>query len=357
MKIALLNFPVDNNYGGNLQRFALMKVLHNLGHHPTHLYTSLHWNYPSVIEQIRRFIKAILHLQSPFIINPEKIAALDYEKQLETILPFYHKYIVHTPIIKSPQELHQYKDFDIFLVGSDQVWRKSMSWQYPFSSMFFDWIKDPTKKKIAYGISFGTDYHEIPAQETANLRKLYNSFDAVSVREKKALDILQELQWTIPHAREVLDPTLLLEKEDYLKVIQDAQTTKPKGNLFCYILDSNVEKESIIKKIAEDKKLKPFYSCIGNKQNESIEQWLRNFSESDYIITDSYHGCIFSIIFNKPFKLLTNKRRGSSRFNSLFQLTGADEEKQFFPWEQIKTRIQTLRLQSISFLEEALSGR
>ena len=354
MKIAVLNFPLDSNYGGNLQRFALIRILQELGHEPTHLFTKFYFQNPSFIEMFKRVFGPLIHFKIPTNLNPEKKELKKYENEIKNILPFYNKYIPHTAPIDSPKKLFSYKDFDVFLVGSDQVWRRSMSYKFPFESMFFNWVQDK-KNKIAYGISFGIDHHEIPETELDNLSKLYNAFSAVSVRENTAMAILSSLKWTNPKAELVLDPTLLLEKKDYLKLIQDGQTTKPKGNLFCYILDKGNKKESLIKKIAEEKKLTPFYSYIGDKQNETIEQWLRNISESDYIVTDSYHGCIFSIIFSKPFKFLVNRRRGSSRSDDLFQLLGIDEEKQFFPWEQIKIKIQALRIRSISFLTESLS--
>jgi hypothetical protein len=355
MKIAVLNFPLDNNYGGNLQRFALVRVLQKLGHKPTHLFTKFYFQNPSFFEILKRMLYALIHYKIPSNLNPEKKERVKYENEIKSVLPFYNKYIPHTDPIDSPKKLFSYKDFDAFLVGSDQVWRRSMSSKYPFESMFFNWIENKNKLKIAYGISFGINHHEIPETELTNLSKLYNAFCAVSVRENTAIDVLSSLKWTTPKAELVLDPTLLLEKKDYLKLIHDGQTTKPRGNLFCYILDKDEKKDSLIKKIAKEKMLKPFYSYIGDKQNETIEQWLRNFSESNYIVTDSYHGCIFSIIFNKPFKFLANIRRGSSRSDDLFQLLGIDEDKQFFPWGEIQIKIQALRIQSISFLTESLS--
>ena len=354
MKIAILNFPLDNNYGGNLQRFALIRVLQNLGHNPTHLFTKLYFPKVTFIEILQRFFFSLLHFRRPINLNVEKKEKEKYENELKTILPFYNKYIPHTDTIDSPQKLFSYQDFDAFLVGSDQVWRRSMSNKFPFESMFFDWVHNTESLKIAYGISFGIDHHEIPNAELHNLSCLYKKFKAVSVRETSAIDILTSLNWTNPKAELVLDPTLLIDKRDYLKIIDDASTVQSNGELFCYILDSSESSKIAIEKKASEKHLTPFFQSITPKATCSIEQWLKSFVDAQYVVTDSFHGCIFSIIFNKPFMLIKNERRGMARFESLFKILGINESQQDFDWESINSKLDELKKVSISFIKRAL---
>lgn len=355
MKIAILNFPLDNNYGGMLQRYALIHVLQKMGHEPTHLFTKFYFQNPPFIEILKRTLYTLVHFKIPTNLNPAKKEQLKYENEIKKILPFYNKYIPHTDPIDSPQKLFSYNDFDAFLVGSDQVWRRSMSSKFPFESMFFNWIKKVNTKKIAYGISFGLNHHEIPEAELSNLSKLYKTFYAVSVRENSAIDILSSLNWTKPKAELVLDPTLLLDKEEYLKLIANGNTETSKGNLFCYLLDSSETATKTIQEKALENDLHPFYWGGGSNKTCSIEQWLRSFVDAEYIITDSFHGCIFSIIFNKPFTLVINKRRGMARFESLFNLLKISEAQQHFDWEFINLRLNELKQKSICFLKQALA--
>lgn len=354
MKIALLNFPLDNNYGGNLQRYALMKVLADLGHEPVHLYTRGTWETPSLFVLAKRFLKCLLHGRLPYNINHEGKRLKDFNKQIETIEPFYHKYIKHTDMICSVDDFKKYQSFDAYIVGSDQVWRKSMSWFLPYETFFFDWLENIKAKRIAYSVSFGTDEEELSTDEALNIKCLYNKFSAVSVRESSALDILERYEWICPKAENTVDPTLLLDKTDYLELVNNAVTNKPDGEMLCYILDRTPEKETFINKTSQRRNLDPYYMGIEGTLNVSIEQWIRNFADAKYVVTDSYHGCLFSIIFNKPFKLLANERRGMARFESIFTLFGIDLDSDSFDWIRINNTMLAERKKALEYLNKSL---
>ena len=128
------------------------------------------------------------------------------------------------------------------------------------------------------------------------------------------------------NAIQVLDPTMLLSKDVYINILKSGVTKESNGNLFCYILDKNPQKENLIKNVSSELKLIPFSVSIENFQlkryteassQPSVEQWLRSFYDSKFIITDSFHACVFSILFNKPFLALGNANRGITRFSSL----------------------------------------
>lgn len=355
MKVALLNFPFDNNYGGNLQRFALMRVLENLGHEPEHLFTQLYWNIPNRFKMFFIKLRFFLFKKISYSLLCELNGKYEYDKQNESAIVFYDKYVNHTKPIMHPTQLANYQKYDAYIVGSDQVWRKSMSWKFPYETMFFNWLECETSRRIAYGVSFGTEDKELSIEDVNNIGVLYKKFYAISVREDTGLKLLQEYGWDSPHAVQVLDPTLLLEKSDYEDIVRKGDTTRSSGNLFCYILDLDDSKEKIIKSISEIKQLVPFYIGIENDEQPSIEQWLRSFIDAEYVVTDSFHGCVFSIIFNKPFKLIPNPRRGISRFKSLFTLLGVDEENQKFDWGIISQNLLIHRKKSIEFLQNSLS--
>lgn len=356
MRIALLNLPIDNNYGGNLQRYALYKTLENLGHDVTllNLYTGLKRVpfYLIPIKLINYFRKKTFDIPTPPLYFVLGSIAL-YEDYNRTAFDFIDKYIKHTDPIYNASMLSDYTGFDCFIVGSDQVWRKSISPNY-LSSMFFDFLPDTTKR-IAFSVSMGTENSELTNLEISTLRTLYNRFDAVSVREAVSISLFDTYQWISPKPVHTIDPTLLLDKDDYIRLIELGDTKFVTGDVFCYLLDKTPEKVSVIHKYCKDNKLTPFYVSIdSHKYNASMEQWLRSFDEAKAVFTDSYHGLLFSIIFNKPFYLFKNPKRGNARFESV----RADLELVFDTMEQDWSQVNKNRMRmlksSIDFLEKSL---
>jgi hypothetical protein len=116
-----------------------------------------------------------------------------------------------------------------------------------------------------------------------------------------------------------MDPTLLLREEDYLSIIKHhSKQEKIHGLLGLYILDKDKETDQIIEDCVHHKGFSeyPFVDC----PSSTFSDWLQVFYQSDFIVTDSFHGCVFSIIFNKPFIAIANRKRGVSRFISLLEL-------------------------------------
>ncbi len=185
-------------------------------------------------------------------------------------------------------------------------------------------------KKIAYAASFGVDEWEFSKNQTFKYRKLLNLFDAVSVREDSAVELCHKYFGV--KAQHVLDPTLLLNKEDYISLVEKNNTKKSDGDLFIYILDKSPVKDEIIDSIAKQYNLNSFsvfpqkeFSDVDRKYIQEciyppVEQWIRAFMEAEFVITDSFHGSIFSILFEKQFIAIGNRERGLSRFKSLFKI-------------------------------------
>ncbi|WP_027450971.1 polysaccharide pyruvyl transferase family protein [Xylanibacter brevis] len=356
MKIALLNLKYDNNYGGNLQRYALMKVLQDMGHDVTHLNLRFNYHRPwyKLLLSLLKIIVKKYFLGKDVIIPQWQQAQHTYEDLCSITEPFYKKYVKHTEQITDLRKLSEFNEFDAYVVGSDQVWRKRIAGGY-IKTMFLDFLPENTKsKRIAYGVSLGVAENELCNEEIKQLSDLYQRFDAVSVREDSALDMFKQYGWNKPQAIQVLDPTLLLCKEDYMKLIENGKTTQSDGNLFCYILDKTHEKCTLISEKAEVLHLKPFE--VGLNKPVSIEQWLRSFSDSEYVITDSYHGLVFSIIFNKPFFLIRNEFRGNARFDSVIRMFGIQDDcSDNLNWNLVNKIIADNRKKSFRFLANALN--
>ena len=356
MKIALLNLLYDNNYGGNLQRYALMNVLQEMGHEVTHLNCRRVSKDPYIIVKayLRRVFTTILRFFPDMTVS--KALINQYGNPFAESDAFYKKYINHTRIISNKMALKHYLDYDVYVVGSDQVWRKEyMKWG--METYFFDYLPD-NKTKIAYSVSLGSENEEYTTEDIEQLTPLYKKFKAVSVREKSALDILRNRSWDTPKPVLTLDPTLLLPREKYLNIIDGNKTRAPKGDMFIYVLDKTEEVEDVIKKYNLDADYKPNSLALGTRNLESVPQWLRNFRDAKCVITDSYHGFVFSIIFNKPFFLVVNEQRGSARFVSLLNLLGLKPNSlglQQEDWIKVNKIIENLRTQSIGFIEKSLA--
>lgn len=358
MKIALLNLPFDNNYGGNLQRYALVKMLESMGHDVTYLYcvSSVykipHLKMPFVI--MKRIIRKYVLRQSDCRIFAEKYNARKKEKSNEVAHAFVRRYIKSSPQLKDKQELTEYitnNAFEAFVVGSDQVWRKAITHQYGIATYFLDFLSDNnTCKKVAFAASLGTETNELTRIEIELLGKLYRRFDATSVREDSSLHLLAEYGWNNPEPEVIIDPTFMLDKDSYIKLIEDGNTVPLKADMFCYILDPTAEKSDIIDWESKTRKYESYIMSLDSSSSVSIQQWLRFFHDAKFVVTDSFHGVCFSIIFNKPFRLISNVYRGTARFNSLFRILGIDENTSSLNYGSINHNIKLQVEKSAAFL-------
>ena len=288
---------------------------------------------------------------------------------------FVHKYIKRSKSLRSNEELKKFsesKDIDAYIVGSDQIWRED--YVYDIKESFLSFLpKEYNGKRIAYAASFGVDEDYISEEKMPLCKDLLKRFDAVSVREKSAVKICKEHFGV--EAKHVLDPTMLLSVEDYKKLFIENKTPKSKGNLLVYILDDSFEIKQVISKYSEDKKQVPFSVNELEKVNSisytnklpTLEAWLRGFHDAECVITDSFHACVFSILFNKPFVCLGNKDRGSARFDSLlgmFELESrlvneindiSEIMNAPIDWQRVNSILNEKRIEAMSFIENVLN--
>lgn len=167
-------------------------------------------------------------------------------------------------------------------------------------------------------------------------------------------------------AKQVLDPTLLLQKDDYIRLFEKSNTPKSNGTLLNYILDASTEKTEMVGRIAKKLGLTPFRvnASEGECVQPSVEQWLRGFYDAEFVVTDSFHACVFSIMFNKPFIAIGNIDRGLSRFSSLLStfnlcdrlITSVPEYdgNGIINWSKVNSLLNKKRHDSMSFLIDNL---
>ena len=254
---------------------------------------------------------------------------------------------------------------DAFVVGSDQVWRLRYSINIP--SFFFSFLPDD-KIRLSYAASFGISNNDYGHRLTETCKKLLDNFSAVSVREKSAVDLCKK-EFGVD-AVSVLDPTLLLTKNDYQQLIErdKVKGIPSKPFLLLYILDCNVEKDNVAKKIAKGKGLEIYriktsdFGKVGSRHIEDcvyphISTWLSAFHKADYVVTDSFHGTVFSIIFQKQFLTFANVSRGADRMVSLldmcdlkFRLYGKHFCDSEINYVEVMRKISVEKAKSLNFL-------
>lgn len=348
MKIGILTLPISSNYGGILQAYALQNVLVSMGHNVC------------LIEKKREKIQKTLW--------KVPLSKLKQEVLMHSINRFI-KNKIGRETVNDFSDVSQF-NLDAIIVGSDQIWRP-IYFNDNIENAFLEFAMGWNIKRIAYAASFGTDEWEYTPEQTKHCKALLKYFNNVSVRESSGVELCQN-KFGI-NAQIVLDPTMLLLKRDYINLFESVNTPKSRGSLLCYILDETFEKMDLIKRIANEKKLVPFRvnakkgnTLLSEHIYPSIEKWLRGFYDAKFVVTDSFHACVFSIIFNKPFIAIGNVNRGMSRFNSLLSMFGLDnrliitpseyEEKSSINWNNVNSILDVRRAYSLNFLTESLSN-
>ena len=374
MKIGILTLPLHTNYGGILQAYALQTVLERMGHEVVVFNKKARSPFLSVYRRplyySARFLKKIF-VNPHTIVRREYIARKEYPIISQHTQRFINQYI-HCLITEHLEDIMS-ANVDAIVVGSDQIWRAryfSRMWDAELPNAFLAFTNGWNIKRFAYAASFGVDEWEYPLDISEELKAAAARFDGISVRENSGVVLCKEHLGC--EAVQVLDPTMLLQKDDYVRLIESIHQPKSDGNLFCYILDSTPELEGLVARIAREKNLKPFHvkaeglrrtKNIEERTHKPVEAWLRGFYDAEFVITDSFHACAFSILFGKPFVVVGNKGRGLSRFSSLldmFSLSGNliasvteyNPEMKYRIPEDTSAILEKLRHESMTFLNQ-----
>lgn len=346
MKVAIITQPLRYNYGGLLQNYALQQVLIKMGHTPITFDQDI-WNPPFSVK-IKIIIRSLFAKSNPFkLFVKRNIRATSKARKIADFIRLERKY--------KP---------DAYIVGSDQVWRPK--YNYLLDGCFLTFTDHP--KKVAYAASFGTDEWEYSKEETCRYANYLKDFKYVSVREQSAI-VLCKQHFGVD-AQHVLDPTLLLKAQDYLEICMP-ETGKHEKYLFTYILDTSIVKQEVVKAYCEKNGCEEV--CGGRNRNGEkerklgVEEWLTYLSHASFVMCDSFHGTVFSILMHRPFAVLTNDERGNARLMSLLEILGlsnrlivnfSDLEKvlnQEIKWETVDSKINSFRKSSLQWLSIALA--
>lgn len=343
----ILSHPLINNYGGILQAYALQHALQGLGQETTIIdFFARKWGMmrkkESLLSLIKSFIKQLL------IMYPGKPYPLPGIFSPYFFKPFKFRFLHMWKLDLGRTRLNRLNDGESFIVGSDQVWRCRYARNIesvPFFFLNFA-TQSQRRRSIAYAASFGSDEWEGTPEETAICKQLINDFKAISVREHSGIRICRDVFGV--KAVQMPDPTLLLEQEDYNRLIRRWRTKSTKTPFMAvYLLDETAEKTELVQALSQCTGLYPQHLMphpgaekLMDRLPLSIPQWLRCMRDAECVLTDSFHGCVFSIIFNKPFICLGNESRGSARFDSLLGTFGLQDR--LITSHDADTIIQTL---------------
>lgn len=379
MRTFTRTFPPGSNanYGGILQAWALQQVVQDLGHEST--VDETRSSAPGVARRVLvGIVRGILeHLVPSRLVPQRSVLGIVKRAANRELLGFASQHMNTAPLYRGNKRVSRklLAETGAYIVGSDQVWRSSY---VDVPSYLLDFLPPSSKaRKIAYGASFGTEHgREYTDDLILETRRLAQRFDAVSVREESAVDLCSEM-WGVSATR-VIDPTMLLEKERYLELV-GASPRRMNGTLACYILDMDAHKQTAIDGVAAQLGLSEYslFPEVAASISEfkrspqrfmrpTVQKWLRSIAESEAVVTDSYHGMLFAIIFNRPFLVSINTKRGATRFDTVLEIFGLEDRKMSHDsgdvarlmepinWEYVNIRLGYERQRGINFLRDAL---
>ena len=345
MKIGILTFHWATNYGAVLQSFALQHTIKKLGHE-VHIINYKPWNTDINLYSLIRY-RMILH--------PYKLLK-DYSKE-QLFIPFRDKFLSQTKRIKRAIFLGKLsEDFDCVISGSDQVMNPSFLrvGEPKGSTAYYLGFGRDTLRRVAYGVSFGTT--KFPDALLHVVEPLISRFNSLSVREQSGISIIEKMGRQ--DAILVPDPTLLLSGEDYERIIR----TGVKHKKVCYYILHN-RKELV-------EKIKYNFAQEGVFENNhcTVDKWLENIHGASCFITNSFHGCVFSILFHIPFFVVLQTKENigmNDRFYTLLNYLGLTDRiltendcdfSNAIPinWEEVEYRLQQYREIGMTFLKTSL---
>lgn len=351
MKIALLTIWKEKNYGAEMQAYATIKALKQMGHSVVMInYLLGEQEHPTVKQRIIRFISSVC-------------------RDTKKFNRFWEKYIPTTCHYHTLSELkNNPPQADYYIIGSDQVWNPEIT-KDKAATYFLDFGDNQTKR-ISYASSFGTKEWNAPEELTEIAKKRLQSFSAVSCREADGVNILQNT-FNI-NAVNVVDPTLL--HDGYPELTGPITQRK---TLAFYPLSPFPELESFCKELANDLGLK--YHNINKKKylvrrivwdRPSIEDWVKSIAEADLVITPSFHGLAFSLIYQRQFIIIQSPKgqNRSSRITNLLTSLGLsnrffmsiEDAKRARIWKEtidysiVSSKLEQLRLDSFKYLNNAI---
>lgn len=361
MKIGLLTFHSAHNYGAVLQAYATQEKVKELGYDIEVINYCPDYLIKQKLFAISTNVSFLITIKSvieSFVTFPWRIKRkINFEKFINQKLNISK---INYKNKKFTENLH----FDTFIMGSDQVWNCKLT--KGFDPIYLGNFKTKqAAKKISYAASMS--HYGLTETEKEEFSKLLFNFNAISVREKELENFIKD-EFQI-ESTTVLDPTFILSKDKWMLI-----SVKPKVKskyVLVYSIDLRDEAMKIASKLAQKRGLEIIELTMGvdknifiNKfQTTSPEEYLGLFENADFVVTSSFHGTAFSLIFNKSFYSLSHGNDKDSRQKTILKDLGlmdrfikANDNLNYEPidYSIVNPKLENLRQQSIKFLTNNL---
>lgn len=321
MKIGILTFTNGTNLGQRLQNFALQQVIKEIVLGCTVMTIKQSYPFNTVKRNIRMCITFLFHPKRELLRLRRKRCFDRFNKKH---IQFYPKEISF-----QGDNTWVAKEFDCFVAGSDQIWNPNSPFVGP---NFFLTFAQPLQR-LTYAPSFSVD--EMPVDKVGLYKKYLGGFNTISVRENRGAEIVNEL--TGKHAEVVLDPTLLLGKQEYDKIKVEYKNRPIKRYILAMFLGDVPQND--IEKISKGQDLEVFYLTPDTEIGP--DEFIDVVEHAELVLTDSYHVTIFSIIYHRPFVNFVRSGKGetmSSRFETLYRILGIHDRT----WNYLKNHIDEI---------------
>lgn len=348
MNVKLLTIWREMNYGAELQAYATVKALQMLGHNVEMIYILLSDQYkPNIFGRISKYISAF---------GP---AHKKFELFWRRNIPVTRRYYSVDELQTNPPHA------DVYLVGSDQVWNPDITRQY--AMLYFLNFGNGEVRRISYASSFGTSRWTADYL-TEQVSELLCRFDKLSCREQSGVNILKHtfgLASTL-----VVDPTLLFKEYPELTGNLVQRSTLVYYPLYedAPLFDYAVDLSSRLRLRLVDNKWSKKIMGVFTWDRVSVEEWVKNIAEAKFVLTRSFHGLVFSILYRKPFAIISSENNRGTRIQSLLDQLGLSDRyyddfqacDKAQPWnipidyDNVHAKLETLRTNSFLFLKESL---
>ena len=349
-RVAVLNFSYGNfNFGAILLSYASQSVLGKLGYTPYILNFNPEFKNYWRLSRIRGNIAGI------------NFSFFRY-KYLNTTRIYYN----YKSLLKSND------DFSTFIFGSDQIWRYAIT-KGDYGIYFGNFARGD-KRLVAYAASFGKDkWDEAPQHVTADVKNLLKPFKGVSMREDSGVKICKDVFGV--EAEHVLDPTLLLDAADYEPIYRQSRVVLPRKYAAVMLFDDTQLSREVIEALRRACGVE--FICITAKSIKifgrsrtfyrPVADWLCLLKNAEFVLTNSFHCCAFSILFRRQFVCLGTSTRGNSRLESLFKQLGTGDRiadsaeraralmEKKIDYDAVFSLLGELRGKSLEVLKHALS--
>ena len=305
MKLGIITWFNYENYGTKLQAVALQYYLRQQGYDAELIDFVVNDSTNKVKHQNPPFLKRIYGRIS---YDLKKIAFKKYASSFEERSKKFNSFIVEhcclsRPIYSDKDYIEVCNQYDALIFGSDQIWNPN--WMHPYYYADFDKINIP---RISYAPSLGVA--DFPVELSSDMRNKLNRFQSLSVREKRGCQIVHALTGRQPQL--VADPTLLLTSEDWERISgTTCSSDTDKRYILCYFLSDNQNHWKAARRYSKKRDLPLrvipqtgfayWQRNISLEASAGVEEFIDLIRNADCVITDSFHACVFSIIFKKPF--------------------------------------------------------